>query len=151
MKKVPVQLAAMWLFVIGFLCANSGWAPTLSILLSDRPDWSVCGQDLCLCTKPTPTQPACSLCPAADTAATCAAAEPVEPDNTPSRVPRNPKGDAVTQSAQFASVSVFIALVSAERDRARAATARPAPHGSAEPDARLALSRPGTPTPPPRA
>jgi hypothetical protein len=36
----------------------------LSSLMNDRPEWSVCGQDMCSCVMPTAAMPECPLCEA---------------------------------------------------------------------------------------
>lgn len=140
----------MWFFIAGFVCANSGWAPALSMLASDRPDWSVCGEDLCLCVKPTPDKPFCPLCIAGNDESTCSNTDESEPSTPPKRVPRNPHSDAITQAGDLGCASVFIAFVfglqRSKYDPSGTNTIR-----FIDPDARLALNQPDIPTPPPRS
>jgi hypothetical protein len=150
MKFARFHAVAMWFFIAGFVCANSGWAPVLSIIASDRPDWSVCGEDLCLCVKPTPDKPFCPLCITGDEESTCSGSEDSSPSTPPKRVPRNPHADTITQAGQLGSASVFIAFVFGIN------ASRPDAHESnlarfIDPDARLALNQPDIPSPPPRS
>ena len=140
----------MIFFIIGFVCANSGWAPVLSIIVSDRPDWSVCGEDLCLCVKPTQSEPYCPLCLGSDEQIRCSSSDEAAPPTPPKRVPRNPHADAVSQAGQLGSIGVFIAFVFGFNQ------ARHDAYGSnfvrfVDPDARLALNHPDIPSPPPRS
>jgi hypothetical protein len=150
MKMPGFHAVAMWFFIAGFACANSGLAPTLSIIFSDRPDWSVCGEDLCLCVKPTPTTPSCPLCEYGEGEATCIGSEEQLPDTPPKRVPKNPHADAITQAGQIGSASAFIALVLGHaRSQTRANESSVARF--AEPDAHRSQNQPDIPAPPPRS
>ncbi|MFG0313003.1 MAG: hypothetical protein ACF8LL_02285 [Phycisphaerales bacterium] len=140
----------MIFFIIGFVCANSGWAPALSIMLSDRPDWSVCGEDLCLCVKPTQAEPFCPLCIESDEQASCLSTDGSEPRTPPKRVPRNPHADAISQAGQLGSVGVFIAFVFGIR-HSDVSAADTNVLRFADPDQRVALNQPDIPTPPPRS
>jgi hypothetical protein len=140
----------MMLFIAGFVCANSGWAPTLSILLSDRPEWSVCGEDLCLCVQPSTVKPACALCSTGTKESTCTSAEGQSQDTPPNRVPRSPDSDAITQAGDLGSVSIFIAFVIGHA-RSQQDVSDPSLARFAEPDACIALSNPDIPSPPPRS
>ncbi len=64
MRTQRFHLAATMLFAIGFLLAGSGWSFVLSSMANDRPEWSVCGQDMCSCVMPTADAPDCPLCEA---------------------------------------------------------------------------------------
>lgn len=81
-----VARSAMAVIVtLGLLLVAFGWNPLTS--LQHRPEWSVCGQDLCACTPPAaPAAPACPLCPSGSAALSdacpdgpCEAAEPDPP------------------------------------------------------------------------
>lgn len=140
----------MWFFIAGFVCANSGWAPVLSIISSDRPDWSVCGEDLCLCVKPTPDKPFCPLCVSVDEESTCSGSEGTSPSTPPKRVPRNPHADAISQAGKLGSASVYIAFMfgfNRHHDGAIDSSAI----RFIDPDERIALNQPDIPTPPPRS
>lgn len=140
----------MIFFVIGFVCANSGWAPALSIMISDRPDWSVCGEDLCLCVKPTQAEPYCPLCTGNDEQDGCSNTDGTDPTTPPKRVPRNPHADAISQAGQLGSVSLFIAFVFGfSRNDAHEFDTNVIRF--IEPDPRVALNQPDIPTPPPRS
>jgi hypothetical protein len=140
----------MIFFIIGFVCANSGWAPVLSIIISDRPDWSVCGEDLCLCIKPTQSEPYCPLCLGSDEQDSCSSTDEAEPRTPPKRVPRNPHADAVSQAGQLGSVSIFIAFVfGLNQPRSEANDSNIVRF--VEPDSPLALNQPDIPSPPPRS
>lgn len=150
MRAQRLHSAAMAFFILGFICANSGWAPVLSILTSDRPDWSVCGEDLCLCVKPTPDKPLCPLCVSQDEQTACSKSEESSPSTPPKRVPRNPHADALTQAGELGCVSVFIAFMfgfNRNHDGAIDSFAI----RFIDPDARIALNQPDIPTPPPRS
>ncbi len=140
----------MWFFIAGFVCANSGWAPFLSIIVSDRPDWSVCGEDLCLCVKPSPDKPFCPLCITGDEESTCSGSEESSPSTPSKRVPRNPHADAITQAGQLGSASVFIAIVFAINQSSSSAYASHVVR-FVDPDVRLALNQPDIASPPPRS
>lgn len=149
MKSSRFQLVAMWFFITGFVCANSGWSPVFSIWMSDRPEWSVCGEDLCLCVKPSEQEPSCPLCVSNDEGKTCSNSE--TPADKPSkRVPRNPHADAISQASQLGSVSVFIAFVFGSA-RTQAIDNDAASVRFADPVERVALNQPDIPTPPPRS
>jgi len=64
MRTQRFHLVATAMFAIGFVLAGSGWSFVLSSMTNDRPEWSVCGQDMCSCLKPTAAEPDCPLCEA---------------------------------------------------------------------------------------
>ena len=151
MKKSRSQFVAMTLFILGFLCVNSGWGPVIAIWASGRPAWSLCGEDLCLCVEPTENEPTCPLCVAEfiqDTS--CTSALTTKPQPKPKRVPRNPHEDALTKAGELGSMSVFIAFAFGIPIRS-ADTLDTHAIRFTEPDARLALNQPDIPTPPPRS
>lgn len=53
MRIQRFHFVATIFFACGFVLAGSGWSFVLSSLMNDRPSWSVCGQDMCSCVKPT--------------------------------------------------------------------------------------------------
>lgn len=157
MRSDRFQLVATAIFALGFVLAGSGWSFVLSSVMNNRPSWSVCGQEMCSCVKPTAEQLACPLCDgsAGQTAligsCTTDLAES-EPEQSPTRrVPKNNKsvealGGAGTNIAVAFFVGTMMGRVEttgfADADRVvHVATNDRAPRSRG-----LAL-----PTPPPRA
>ena len=64
MRTQCFHFLATMIFAIGFVMAGSGWSFVLSSMANDRPEWSVCGQDMCSCVNPTAEAPGCPLCEA---------------------------------------------------------------------------------------
>ncbi len=107
----------MILFVLGFIAASSGWGPLLALGLQGRPDYSVCGQDMCACLPPTPAEPACPLCLTKDDdAPSCAESSKQTP--SPKRVPRNDRFDTMSDASQAMCMSLFLSLVLSHRGSA---------------------------------
>jgi hypothetical protein len=141
----------MLLFILGFICVNSGWGPVIAIWASGRPAWSVCGEDLCLCIAPSENEPDCPLCVSDLLAETsCTSSIETKPEPRPKRVPRNPHEDALTKAGELGSMSVFIAFAFGTPVKVSewldVRSTR-----FVDPDERLALNQPDIPTPPPRS
>lgn len=112
----------MVFFVTGFIFAGSGWSIVLAGKMQDKPEWSVCGQDLCLCLPPAatpsptnkPDEPKCVLC--VDDAPP-AALDMLNNDSTPTpndppkRVPKNDRFQAASMASQAGCVSIFLSFV----------------------------------------
>lgn len=64
MRTQRFHFVATMIFATGFVLAGSGWSFVLSSMTSNRPSWSVCGQDMCSCVMPTALAPDCPLCEA---------------------------------------------------------------------------------------
>lgn len=141
----------MILFITGFICANSGWSPVLAIWLSDRPDWSVCNQDLCLCIKPIEAEPYCPLCLTDTPDPNCTfTGTDSDQSQTPGRVPNNPHSDAITFAGELGCASVFIAFVFGNPLSDRNLIDNHA-IDFVDPDDRVALNQPDIPSPPPKS
>lgn len=63
-----LRASAAWSVAAMLLLVSLGWNPMTS--LERRPEWSVCGQDLCACIPVPVAEPACPLCATLDQA-TC--------------------------------------------------------------------------------
>jgi len=61
MRLPTVQFVATAVFALGFVLTSSGLSHVLRIVLDDRPEWSVCGEDMCSCL-PTEMPEDCPLC-----------------------------------------------------------------------------------------
>lgn len=55
-----LRASAAWSVAAVLLLVSLGWNPLTS--LERRPEWSVCGQDLCACLPLPVAEPACPLC-----------------------------------------------------------------------------------------
>lgn len=112
MRNDRLHLIAVGFFACAFVLAGSGWSGVLSTLMNQRPEWSVCGQDMCSCVKPTDDQPSCPLCEAglmdpADMVAdeTCGSGA----DTPVRRVPKNNDTlDALNLAGSSAAIAMFV-------------------------------------------
>ncbi len=137
----------IWLLAAGLVTVQL--RPIAGLLLdANRPWWSVCGQDLCLC-RPIPVDPQCPLCLSGNTGAEDCAGVGIDP----SRVPiRGDASDDVRVGTGHAGEGVLLAfmLLFAWRD-----AGTPAPRAGFR-MTRDAVAVPDgaareVPTPPPRA
>ncbi|MFK7758864.1 MAG: hypothetical protein AB8C13_02830 [Phycisphaerales bacterium] len=120
MRNDRLHLIAAGFFACAFVLAGSGWSSVLSSLIDQRPSWSLCGQDMCSCSKPTAAQPACPLCEAGlmDPADMLTDQMISEDGCTPrsiapvQRVPKNRvQLNAVTDAGSTACVAMFIGMM----------------------------------------
>ena len=122
MRHQRLQFAAMAFFVAGFIFAGSGWSLVLAGKMQNKPEWSVCGQDLCLCLPPAatplpadePDEPKCVLCVDDTPQSTLgmrsddSAPTPTDP---PKRVPKNDRFQAASMASQAGCTSIFLSFV----------------------------------------
>ena len=102
MRTEHFHLAATTIFAIGFVLAGSGWSFVLSSMANDRPEWSVCGQDMCSCVMPTAETPDCPLCEAGQM-------DPAGTDEPVRRVPQNNKSvEALGGAGTNISIAFFV-------------------------------------------
>ncbi|MEX0876369.1 MAG: hypothetical protein WD114_02825 [Phycisphaerales bacterium] len=119
MRTDRLHFAATVLFALGFVLTTSGWAPLIAWSMQDRPAYSVCGQDLCLCL-PT-TAPDCPLCEVKSTPEG-GCNESAVPTRAPKRVPDNERFDTMTDASQAGCVSLFLAFAFGARSTANFAS-----------------------------
>ena len=120
MRNDRLHLIAAGFFACAFVLAGSGWSSVLSSLMDQRPAWSLCGQDMCSCAKPTDAQPDCPLCEAGlmDSTTSTPASMVDDEDCAPrsitptQRVPKNRvQLAAVTDAGSSAVVAMFIGMM----------------------------------------
>ncbi len=104
MRTQRFHFFATALFSIGFVLAGSGWSFVLSSMMTARPDWSVCGQDMCSCVKPTIETPDCPLCEAG----LMDQAETMHDSAQPTK--RVPKNNASVEALGGAGTNIAIAF-----------------------------------------
>lgn len=121
MRNDRLHLIAAGFFACAFVLAGSGWSAVLSTLMNQRPEWSVCGQDMCSCVKPTDDQPACPLCKAGlmDPADMLADESCGSGTDTPvRRVPKNNDSlDALGNAGSTAAVALFVGTMLASNQQ----------------------------------
>ena len=110
MQSSRLHFAAMTMFVMGFVLASSGWAPIIALGLQHRPDYSVCGQDMCACLPTTTIEPECPLCLIKDDESVGCANES-QPTDNPKRLPRTERFDSISDASQAGCASIFLSLV----------------------------------------
>lgn len=114
MRSDRIQFVATAIFALSFVLAGSGWSFVLSSMMNDRPEWSVCGQDMCSCVMPTDAQPECPLCEAGlmDPAdMDCDSNEPVR------RVPKNNKSvEALGGAGTNIAIAFFVGTMMGRGD-----------------------------------
>ena len=123
MRHKHLQFVAMAFFVTGFVLAGSGWSLVLSSKMQSRPDWSVCGQDMCSCLPSTAIEPYCPLCLVDDDDGTVGESSCSDSDantdtqqNTPrKRVPKNERFEVASTASQAGCASVFLSFVFGSR------------------------------------
>lgn len=116
-----LQLAAMAIFVAGFVLAGSGWSLVLTGKMQNKADWSICGQDLCSCLPTTATEPFCPLCIVGDDGkieSACSGSEST-PTDSPKRVPQNKSFEATSTASQAGCASIFLSFVFGTRQSDR--------------------------------
>ncbi len=124
MRHNRLQFVAMAFFVAGFVFAGSGWSLVLAGKMQDKPEWSVCGQDLCLCLPPAatplpaakpnePGEPKCVLCvdDTPNTLGMLANDSAPTPTDPPKRVPKNDRFQAASMASQAGCASIFLSFV----------------------------------------
>ncbi len=114
MRHNHLQFVAMAFFVTGFVLAGSGWSLVLSSKIQTRPDWSVCGQDMCSCLPSTSIEPYCPLCLVNDSddsdGSSCSNTD-TKPTNTPKRVPVSDRFEIASAASQAGCASIFLSFV----------------------------------------
>ena len=104
MRRHRFHFLATALFAIGFVLAGSGWSFVLSSMMTVRPEWSVCGQDMCSCVQPTIEMPDCPLCEAE-------LMDPAEmADGSSQPTKRLPKNNASVEALGGAGTNIAIAF-----------------------------------------
>lgn len=113
MGQNRLQFAAMSFFVLGFILAGSGWSLVISMNMQGRPEWSVCGQDMCSCLPSTTITPYCPLCVVSDKQSTNQSCDNSEssPTDTPTRIPKNARFEAASTASQAGCASIFLSFV----------------------------------------
>ncbi len=122
MRHGRLQFAAMVFFVTGFIFAGSGWSLVLTGKMQNKPEWSVCGQDLCLCLPPAaapsptskPDEPKCVLCVDESPPTTLGILNEDStptPTDPPKRVPKNDRFQAASMASQAGCASIFLSFV----------------------------------------
>jgi len=104
----------MSLFVLGFVLTSSGWGPLLALGSQNRPDYSVCGQEMCSCLPFTPSDSDCPLCISNDDETKSCSDEQSE---TPKRLPSTKRFDSISDASQAGCACVFLSLVLGHRVR----------------------------------
>ena len=114
MRSARIQLIATTIFALGFILAGSGWSAVLTSMLDGRPSWSVCGQEMCSCVKPSEFTPICPLCDGAVDQTTllgsCDIASITEPEQSSQPTRRVPKNNDSMNALGSAGTSAAIAL-----------------------------------------
>lgn len=111
MRNDRLNLIAAGFFACAFVLAGSGWSVVLHTLMNQRPEWSVCGQDMCSCVMPTQELPSCPLCDAGLMDPADMLADANEPGKgTPvRRVPKNNDTlDALNLAGSSAAIAMFV-------------------------------------------
>ena len=148
-----IQFVATAFFALGFALVSTGASGVLAVVLDDRPEWSVCGQEMCACAPAAfeAATPACPLCATGDKTddpSACAKDTREEPVR---RVPKSrDEADAADQAVQAFGSALYLSLVVGLPGPAMTTPDR----GGAAAPARDRCPRSrtlGIPTPPPRA
>ena len=150
MKHDQLQLIAMAFFVTGFVLAGSGWSLVLTRAMEDRPEWSLCGLELCMCTPTTAAEPLCPLCEVAGDAATEECTDEPPTNNGRRSMPKGPRYEAAMAASQSGCASIFLSFVFGSKADAHLSV-RPNAHQLIVQDDRPMNPTRDLPTPPPRA
>lgn len=150
MRYNHLQFVAMAFFVAGFVLAGSGWSLVLSSKMQSRPDWSVCGQDMCSCLPTTAIEPYCPLCIADENADSSCSDSESTPTNTPKRMPKSSRFEAASMASQAGCASIFLSFVFGARQSNTLSSHASIAHLISQDDVPLDPAR-DLPTPPPRA
>jgi hypothetical protein len=141
-----LALVCCWIFSIGFVASSSGWGWMIVQMVDDRPDWSVCGLDMCSCLPTGPIEPDCPLCETDY-------AEPCAEDGLTERPAQRAPFMKNMESVEFASssmlVSAFVLISTCSKDTELVAWNE----GQWSVDRMCRVTRGpviGVPTPPPR-
>jgi len=146
----------MAFFVTGFVLAGSGWSLVLSAKMQSRPDWSVCGQDMCSCLPTTAIEPYCPLCLLDDdddsigTGDSSCSDTDTQPTNTPKRVPKSNRFEVASAASQAGCASIFLSFVFGARQSETLPARDSIAHLISQDDVPLDPFA-DLPTPPPRA
>lgn len=110
MRTQRFHFVATMIFAIGFILAGSGWSFVLSSMDRDRPEWSVCGQDMCSCVMPMAGGPDCPLCEAG-------LMDPLDSEEPVRRVPKNNKSvEALGGAGSNIVVAFFVGMMMGRAD-----------------------------------
>lgn len=150
MKNNRLQLIAMAFFVAGFVLAGSGWSLVLTRAMQDRPEWSVCGLDMCICTPTMAAEPYCLLCVVADNDPTEECADEPPADNGRRSMPKGPRYEAAMAASQTGCASIFLSFVFGSKANSNLSVRPNAHQLIVQDDLPMEPSR-DLPTPPPRA
>lgn len=156
MGQNRLQYAAMLFFVTGFVLAGSGWSLVISAKMQSRPDWSVCGQNMCSCLPSASIEPYCLLCVLDDndnlddSDDTSCASTDSSPTDTPKRVPKNDRFEVVSTASQAGCASIFLSFVFGTRQSNAISHSASASHTITQDNVPVDPAY-DIPTPPPRA
>ena len=147
MRSSRLHLAAMSLFIVGFVLSGSGWAGLLERGLDQRPSWSLCGQQMCSCLPTPENEPLCPLC----LDETTDKQDPCQPGDTkaPPPMPKRSQSSIIAEASQTGITCIFLTLLTGSRAGLAPIDLQP---GAIRP---REMSRPKTtpleiPSPPPR-
>lgn len=101
----------MSIFVAGFVLAGSGWSLVLAGKVQHKPDWSVCGQDMCSCLPSATIEPYCPLCVLDDSDESSCSDPQTSPTDTPKRIPNTKRFEAASSASQAGCASIFLSFL----------------------------------------
>jgi hypothetical protein len=108
-QSTILRMVTVWLAIAGVLVLHFGPA-WRAFFVHDRPLWSVCGQDLCLC-QPVPMEPDCPLCLAGDAGGEGCSGVGIDPSRIPVGAGGSNPSDELLAGPGRAGEGVLVALM----------------------------------------